>query len=345
MAASESTSPIENFNQRAAEFSRLIDRELLKYITTGEQVPNLHDGVIYSLGLDSEDPLIRGKRIRPTLCLMTVEALGGAPTHAIPFACAIEMLHNFALVHDDIQDGDSQRRGRPCTYRKFGLAHGINIGDFMLSRVYTIQCRDPHNSLPVREQLLELLHRTLEHIFIGQSLDISARESRHFTLADYERLVAMKTGSYLVAPILGGAIIAGAEEDTIEAITRYGRAVGPLFQVKDDLIDLTTGKGRGEIGSDIREGKRSYLVAAALETCTPEESIRLYDILDRPRDSNSAEEVKWAVELFHRTGAVEKAEAFCEKLRVRAMAAIENAPPALRDFLQVAAEVLTQRKN
>src|SRR5690606_23969946 len=133
------------------------------------------------------------------------------------------------------------------TWTKYGLAHGINIGDFLLSRVYTVQCRDPHNPLAIREQLLELVHRTLEHIFIGQSLDISARESRDFTIAEYERIVAMKTGSYLVAPILGGAIVGGAGESVIESITRYGRAMGPLFQVKDDTIDLTTGKGRGAI--------------------------------------------------------------------------------------------------
>lgn len=334
---------IDGFNRRAAEFSQLIDRELLATVQRGEQIPNLHDGVLYSLGLDSQEPGVRGKRIRPVLCLMTVEALGGRPEMGLAFACAIEMLHNFALVHDDIQDGDTRRRGRPSTWVEYGLPHGINIGDFMLAMVYTIQCRDARNSAAVRERLLDLIHRTLEHIFIGQSMDISARTSRNFTVREYEHIVAMKTGSYLVAPILGGAVIAGADDETIGIITRYGRAVGPLFQVRDDVIDLTTGKGRGEIGSDIREGKRSYLVAAALEAAPIDEQERLYDILDKPRAETTDEDVRWVVDLFERTGAVDRANDFCERLRQLAGEAIKKAPEALRDVLEVTAELMTQR--
>ncbi len=331
------------FQEQTLRYAELVDRELIRLIGMSEQVPHLHDGVLYSMGLDEEDRAIRGKRIRPALCLLTAEMLGTAPRNALTFACAIELLHNFALVHDDIEDGDSMRRGRPCTHVQYGLAHGINIGDFMLAKVFYFISRDPHMSMAVREQLIELLHRTLDHLFIGQSLDISARGQRHFTMTEYERLVAMKTGSYLVAPMLGGAIIAHAQEDTIEGLTKLGNALGPLFQIKDDIIDLTQGKGRGVIGSDIREGKRSYLVAAAAEKCSVEERERLFDILDREREETAAEDIQWVLELYERHGAVARGEQYCEELQSHALEAIKTLPKALRESLETATRILVSR--
>lgn len=333
----------QTFRARAAELSALVDEELERVLIPPYPVPNLHDGVLYSLGLDQQDLAARGKRLRPVLCLMTAEALGKPAQNALAFACAIELLHNFALVHDDIEDGDEHRRGRPATWVRYGLAHGINIGDYMLARVFALLFRDPLNPLATREQLLDLLHKTLEHLFTGQSMDITARGRRDFTTTDYEAIVLMKTGSYLVAPIMGGAIVGGADEDMIESLTRFGRALGPLFQVKDDLIDLTTGKGRGAIGNDIREGKRSYLVAAASDACSPADRERLYDILDAPRGQTTTEQVEWAVSLFRTTGAIDRAEEYCRRLRDRANAAIEPLPTALREMLTVAVELMLRR--
>lgn len=333
----------EDFNDQSAAFAEMIDAELIRLNRETEPVANLHDGVMYSMGLDVEDRAVRGKRIRPVLCLMTTDALGRAPRKALAFACGIELLHNFALVHDDIEDGDEQRRGRPATWIKYGLAHGINIGDYMLARVFAVICRDPHNPLAIREQLMDLLHRTLEHLFIGQSLDISARASRNFSVADYQHLVSMKTGSYLVAPMLGGAIVGEADEDTITGLTRFGQALGPLFQIKDDIIDLTKGKGRGTIGNDIREGKRSYLVATTAEQCTAQEREELFDVLDKPRKETRDDDVARVIGLFSRYDAIKQGEAYCEELRKRAIESIAPAPPRLREVLETATSILVER--
>jgi len=333
----------ETFAEKVDQLSLLVDEELARLIMVRRPIPNLHDGMAYALGFDSEDRKVRGKRLRPVLCLATAEALGVPIRRAMRFACAIEMLHNFALVHDDIEDGDTVRRGRPCTHLVHGLAHGINIGDYMLSRVFILIHEDPENDADTRHRLIEQLDRTLENLFGGQALDISARESRSYTLREYERTVAMKTGSYLAAPILGGAMIAGAGIGTLDALSDYGRALGPLFQVKDDIIDLTTGKGRGHTGNDIREGKRSYLVAAALETCAPVDRERLYDILDRPREQTTDADVAWAVDLFQRSGAMTRAEEYCASLKKQAVDSLAALPAKLRSVLEAATDHMLKR--
>jgi len=329
--------------ERFDAYAEVIDAELVRLLAVAEPVPNLHDAMLYSMGLDTADRRIRGKRVRPALCLLTAEALGAPPQKACAFAAAIELLHNFALVHDDIQDGDTMRRGRATVWQQYGLAHGINIGDYMLAKVYSLVLRDPFNGFAVREQLVGLLEGTLEELFAGQSLDISARARRDFTQADYARLVEKKTGSYLAAPIIGGALIGGATEDTLTGIRRFGKALGPLFQIKDDLIDLTAGKGRGAIGNDIREGKRSYLVARVCEVATEAERTGLFAILDKPREATADEDVRDAIALFEKYGVLRDAEAHCERLRAQASEALGLVQPPLRQALEIAATVMANR--
>ncbi len=333
----------EVFQKKVSDFADLVDAELLRLVAMEEQIPDLHEGMIYAMGLDVPDRKVRGKRIRPVLCLVTAEALGAEARQALSFAAAIELLHNFALIHDDIEDGDTHRRGRDSTYRRYGLPHGINIGDYMFAKVFSTVWRDPHQTLPVREQLIELLNKTMDDLFVGQALDISARRLDQFTMADYERLVMKKTGSYLAAPMLGGALIAEADEEVIIAIGQFGRAMGPMFQIKDDIIDLTTGKGRSSIGSDIREGKRSYLVAVVSDLCTASEKEQLYAILDKPREQTNAADVEWSIALFNKYRVLERAEEHCEELRQHGMEVIADTPPELRSVLELAAETLAKR--
>ncbi|MCC6546804.1 polyprenyl synthetase family protein [Candidatus Sumerlaeota bacterium] len=335
----------QDFLKKLSSYAELTDAELLRIIRIGEQIPNLHDGMEYSMGLDVEDRRIRGKRIRPALCLLTTESLGAPVQKALHFAAAIELLHNFALVHDDIEDGDTQRRGRPTTHVRYGLAHGINIGDFLLAKVFSTVWRDPHQSLSTREELVELLNLTLEDLFAGQALDISARQGSAFTMEEYESLVMKKTGSYLSAPMIGGAIIANAEEDVIVILQKLGRLLGPMFQIRDDIIDLTSGKGRDAIGNDIREGKRSYLVAALCRQCSDAEKSRMFEILNKPREATTAQDVDAAIALFGRYGLVEKASAHCDRLRGEAIVLIAELPHQLRDNLERAIELLVKRES
>jgi geranylgeranyl pyrophosphate synthase len=334
-----------DFGRAVEACGDLTDEFIAKVFDVEEPTDNLQDGALYSMGLDVEDRAVRGKRVRPALCLLIASALGARTGDAIPFAAAIEILHNFALVHDDIEDGDTVRRGRPSTWQRYGLAHGINIGDYMLAKVFQVILRDTVIPIETREQLLILLDKTLEELFAGQALDISARGKTHFTVAEYNLLVARKTGSYLAAPMLGGAIIAGANANVLHALDNLGHDLGPLFQVRDDLIDLTTGKGRGEVGNDIREGKRSYLVAMASDRCTEADRARLFGILDKDRAQTTSDDVAWCLDLFTRIGAVEAAEERCRQLRDSALQTVATLEQPLQRLLETVIKALAGRKN
>ncbi len=324
--------------------SQWVDEQLLQCLSSDSPIPNLHEALLYSLGLDIEDRIKRGKRVRPVLCLQACEALGGDPDAAMPFACAIELMHNFCLIHDDLEDGDTMRRDRAAVWVKYGEAHAINIGDYMLTKVFQILTHDARIASPqLRVGLLQLISETLDHTHIGQALDINARMKREFALENYLQIVREKTGYYLAAPIVGGAMTANADAAVVQAIRQFGQFIGPLFQVIDDLIDLTEGKGRGERGSDIREGKRSYLVAITAQAASAAERERLFDILDLPRSETTPEHVEEVIALFEKYGALQRAREYAEGLFDEAIKTLSAVPPALSDLLQTTFRRMAQR--
>ncbi|MGI8906866.1 MAG: polyprenyl synthetase family protein [Candidatus Sumerlaeaceae bacterium] len=320
-----------------------VDDVLRKIITpTGEAIENLDDGTAYALGLDP-DAINTGKRIRPLLCLLVCQALSGASRPALPFAAAIELMHNFCLVHDDIEDGDEFRRGRPAVWKRFGLPHGINIGDYLFTKIFQALLLDEFEAPPERTvRMFELMRSTLDHTHRGQALDMNARHQR-ITTAEYMHLVTEKTGHYLAAPLIAGAIAADATVGQTAALATFGLMIGPMFQIRDDVIDLTHGKGREAIGSDIREGKRSFLVAHTLEHADPAVGAQLLSILNLPRDETTPEHVQEALQLFELCGAMQAADARCGELTKNALAALQVLPDALRSQLWEVTEYLAGR--
>lgn len=304
---------------------------------------NLHDATRHALGLDSDSPEVRGKRIRPLLCLVAAEAMGASFERAIPFALAIELMHDFCLVHDDLEDGDRMRRGRPSVWVAFGAHHAVNAGDYLLVLSYRALLEEGELDGATRLRLARLLGETLDRTHVGQALDMNARGDRDFTLERYMRVVREKTGRYLAAPIQGGVVAAGADDDLVAKIGRMAFHLGPLFQIADDLIDLTEGKGREAPGSDIREGKRSYMVAFAAERCRGAERERLFDALDRPRDETTDEDVAFAIDLFRRHGALDAGREACRRLFEEARPILRSTPPALAGALEPIFEGLVAR--
>jgi geranylgeranyl pyrophosphate synthase len=324
--------PSRHFEDLAAQFeTELRAFSRARAAQEGRPVQNLHDAMDYALGADLEDPKKRGKRIRPLLCLLTAEALGADRARAMPFALAIELMHNFALVHDDIEDGDVMRRGRDAAWIKYGLAHAVNVGDYLLVQTTSalLDWGTPALDVPTRFRLLKLIDAALEHTHIGQALDINFRARREFSESDYLRIVREKTGYYLAAPIQGGAIVAGADEATLARIQEMAHLLGPLFQIIDDIIDLTDGKGREATGSDIREGKRSYLVAWTAGRASPAERDRMFDILDKPREATTRRDIDIISKLFDRHGAIDAGRRYCQELYAQSLRVLATLPPAL----------------
>lgn len=336
---------------RMSDLAEAFEDELRRFVEArpGEDgaVENLHDATAYALGSDIADPAQRGKRIRPVLCLLSAEALGADRALAMPFALAIELMHNFALVHDDMEDGDVMRRGRDAVWVRYGSAHGINIGDYLLVHTMTAltDWGTPELDAATRFRLVGLLARALDHTHIGQALEINARGRRGISEEDYLRIVREKTGHYLAAPIQGGALVAGADDETLEIIGEMAQFLGPMFQIIDDIIDLTDGKGREAIGSDIREGKRSYLVAFTAGRCTDFERERLFDILDTPRGETTHEQIEELIDLFGRHRAIEAGRRYCEELYEAAGRHVERLPERLAEPLGEVLNLLVSRRT
>ena len=286
-----------------------------------------------------------GKRIRPALCLMTCEALGGDSERALPFATAVELLHNMLLLHDDIQDGDEMRRDHPTVWKKYGIANAINAGDYLLGRALKAVTTSPVDE-SMRMKLVELFLDTYERTIEGQALDVNGRSDARFSDERYLRMAELKTGRYLVLGMIGGALIAGGPEVTMQCLRRLGENMGPAFQIRDDLIDLTVGKGRGGAkGSDIREGKASILYAHALSHSMPEEQERLLEIMGKPRDETQDDDVAWVMQLYERCGALRVARETADRLIRQAMDVLDYLPIEQQTPLRGMVAYMVERTN
>lgn len=319
--------------------SQLIDSEIEK-VFPKNGIPNLHDAVWYHLGTG-------GKRLRPILAIMTCEALGGDANKVLPFAAACEIFHSWCLIHDDIVDGDRVRRGQPAVWVRHGLAHGINTGDLMAQKVFELVLRSRLYGVPEATvlRLADLMAATGAKTAEGQAMDINFKANDAPTEAEYMRIAEMKTAYYMTAPMIGGAVIAGADDAVTERILAFGRLAGPAFQIADDVLDLTEGKGRRETGRDIKEGKRTLLVVHALAHCTSSEKEQLLRILNTPVEQTSDADVAYVRALYEKHGSIAHAQQRAAELIRASKAVIEPLPPKLREMLDFFGDYLIARKK
>lgn len=315
------------------EIKPSIEKYLEKYLPEGNTV--VYEGIKYAL-------LSGGKRLRPALCLITAEALGGDVEKLIPAAVACEVLHNMLLVHDDIMDGDVMRRGKPTVWKRFGIPHAINIGDRMLVLTYELLMNTDF-SPETKLKLVEITNETFTKTIEGQSIEEELKEKDFVSEKMYLDMISKKTGYYLTYPMVVAAVCTG-NEDIIDAIWKYGMNIGPAFQIRDDMIDLTSGKGRDTIGNDIKEGKRSIFVVRVMETGNPEDISRMVEILNKPREETTQEDINEVLDIFEKYGVYEYAEELEEKLLKNALKAIEQFPENARYVFTRIAEFVVRRE-
>ena len=278
-------------------------------------------------------PEAGGKRLRPVMAILACEAAGGAPQAALPVALAVELVHNFSLVHDDIMDRDDVRRGRETVHRKWDEATAILAGDVLFARAFEvlggIQDAEAH-----REASL-VLSRAVRHLCEGQAMDVAFETREDVGVAEYLAMIRGKTALLFEAACRGGALSSPRRSpEVVDALATYGEAFGIAFQVADDILDVvadsqTLGK---PWGSDIRAGKRTVLVLDALERGDAKERDALLDALGDPDASEAA--VRRAVDALRTSGALARAEALRDDHARRADDALRRLPPSeARDVL------------
>src|SRR5689334_8081295 len=209
-----------------------------------------------------------GKAVRPALATLSAEAAGAPARVGIPGAVAVELVHNFSLVHDDLMDGDRTRRHRPTVWAAWDPATAILLGDAFLALAQEIVCEA---DTPHAARASALLAETTRHLVRGQVQDLSFERRTDVTLTECLDMSAGKTGALLAASAAIGALLAGAAEPVVAALSQYGAELGLAFQLVDDLLGIwgdpaTTGK---PVCSDLRSGKKSLPVCYAMNSGTP----------------------------------------------------------------------------
>jgi len=260
-----------NLQERSQKYLQEIEIELKKVISSanGMRFRELYFMMAYHMGWEGEGagPKATGKRIRPILVLLTTEAAGGKWESALPAAASVELIHNFSLLHDDIEDNSSIRRGRPTVWKIWGIPQAINTGDSMFSLAYLAMLGlGKTTSSQVVLQAIHVLEATCLDLTKGQYLDISYENHTDLNLDDYWPMITGKTAALLAACAELGALIAGVDEDIRAHYRAFGINLGLAFQAQDDLLGIwgDVGKTGKSTVSDLLKGKKSLPVLYGL---------------------------------------------------------------------------------
>ena len=263
-----------------------------------------------------------GKRIRPMLCLLSCEACGGDWEQALPAAAALELMHNFTLIHDDIEDGDEIRHGRATIWSSWGVAQGVNVGDTLFALAQLVLVRLSQRGVPAQTivEAVHCLNNTCVSLTGGQYLDIGFESRAQVSIADYLAMVEGKTAALASCSCVMGTLVAAAPAAQREHLGMFGYHMGMAFQMRDDVLGIwgdpdVTGK---PAGADIARRKKSLPILHGLER-----SAELRALL--ARDTLSADDVRRATNLLEETNSRAYAERLTREHHSQALAALEAA--------------------
>ncbi len=304
-----------SLEQRIREIASRVTRYILEKVTgTPSQ---LYDAALHLIKAG-------GKRLRPFIVITVARGLGASEEKAMPFASAVELVHNFTLIHDDIMDRDEFRRGVPTVHKLWGEPLAITAGDLLFAKAFEMLGNavdtgvDPANVA----QATRVLGKAAAVIAEGQALDMLFEDRESVSIDEYIDMVYRKTGALFEASAVLGGLVVTRDEDTLAALAEYGKNLGIAFQVRDDILGLigdekTLGK---PVYSDLREGKKTILVIYALTELGPEEREKLLSVLGKRNATR--EELEEAARLIISSNALDYAEAVARDYAGRARSAL-----------------------
>lgn len=332
------------------QYLTAIENELRACVVSPDSAYDIYYGIFrYHLGWTDanfvEVKTETGKRVRPLLCLLSCEAAGGDWQRALPAAAAIELAHNFSLIHDDIEDNSDERRGRAAVWKVWGLAHGLNAGDgmFVLARL----ALDRLNMRGFDTTQCAAVHRVFDEATLalcqGQFLDLAFEARLDVTPAEYLQMIRGKTAALIAASTRIGAMLATDNTRLVEAFTRFGENIGYAFQITDDVLGIwgdpaVTGKSAA---TDILTKKKSLPAIIGLSDARVGAAMRaLYAQATLTQD-----DVARVLALLEQIGAREQAQAYADEFRARALDALDSTGINNRamEHLRTLAERMTRR--
>lgn len=281
---------------------------------------------------------IGGKRLRPVALMMAYHLFKEDFEKALPAALAVEMFHNFTLVHDDIMDAAPLRRGFETVHKKYGVNTGILSGDVML--IYAYKYFSSIEDLQVKDRVWQLFTEIAIEVCEGQQYDVDFEERPDVRIEEYLKMIELKTAVLFAAALKIGALLAGAGQEQSDHLFEFGRKVGIAFQLQDDLLDSfgDPKKFGKKVGGDIAQNKKTYLVLKTLEVGSPtvQQALRHWMSARPESDTEKIEAVK---ALFEEAGVVGDIEALKEQYlqeAFTALAQVKGHPDRLQHFEQLA---------
>lgn len=284
-----------------------------------------------------------GKRVRPQLAMIACQMFGGNEEEALPAALALEVFHNFTLLHDDVMDKADMRRGRPTVHVKWNENTAILSGDQMLIEAYKLLSDVPSDKLP---KVLRLFNKMATEICEGQQYDVDFESMEHVTKDEYLMMIRLKTSVLLATALQIGAYIADANEQAQEALYQFGVNIGLAFQIQDDILDVwgdpkTFGKA---VGGDISCNKKTFVYLEAMRRLGDEaKNIELWysQVLE-----DNTEKIAAVKAIFEQLGVREACEAVVEDYTQKALAILDTLPQNVAsDQLRQLAHKLHTRKD
>ncbi|HEX3788304.1 MAG TPA: polyprenyl synthetase family protein [Pseudonocardiaceae bacterium] len=287
----------------------LVDPALRKAID--ELAPSMRTVARYHLGWADEHgqdtPGGGGKSLRPALTLLAAQATGGGPEPAVPAAIAVELVHNFSLLHDDVMDNDTERRHRPTAWTVFGVPAAILAGDALLT--LAVETARRGTEVTLSGEVVGCLNDAVQRLIVGQSSDVEFERRSDVSVAECLTMAAGKTGALMRCAVEIGALAVGAPESVVRTFAEYGDHLGLAFQLVDDLLGIwgepeVTGKPRL---ADLRARKKSVPVVAALNSGT-ESGARLAELYFAPDVTDDEARLVLMADLVERAGGLKWTE-------------------------------------
>ncbi|WP_457614537.1 polyprenyl synthetase family protein [Methanopyrus sp.] len=280
-----------------------------------------------------------GKRIRPLLAIKSCLLLGGSEEKVLPEATAVELIHTFTLIHDDIMDEDNERRGVPAVHVKWGVPVAILAGDTLFSKAFEVAAEGG------KVEAVKELARACTEICEGQAMDIEFENRIEVTEEEFLEMIRKKTAALIRASCVVGGLKAGANQEQLEALREYGENLGIAFQIQDDVLDLIGDESElgKPVGSDIVEGKKTLIIIKGLEIADEEQRERILSVLGN--ENASREDVREVIQILEELGAIDYAKERAREYANRAKAALRKLPEnEHREFLEKLADFVVERE-
>jgi len=320
-----------DFLEVLAKKREIVWQEIKNYLDTFTefpdycQVPRRYSSLVkFHKKIVSEYPFRKGKYLRPTLLLLTASAMGFPEEEAIKIAAAMQMSEDWILNHDDIEDDSLQRRGKLALHRIYGKELAINAGDALHVMMWKV-LQDNFKVVGVKKAkaIINEFYWMLNRALLGQTVEMKWTQENKIDLTDEDIffILASKTAYYTIAgPMRLGAILAGASRKQLDLIYQFGQFLGRCFQIKDDLLDLTSDFSglKKQMGNDIYEGKRTIMLMHLFRTIKGEDKKRLVKIMKKKRSEKTKSEVKWIVKMMEKYGSLDHGQQLAEKLAKQA---------------------------